>query len=234
MLNISQYIIMNNGPRALIRYDMKRLTFLLAFVILAVSVSAQDVDGGATTILNKLSAKYLAYSTMKIDYTYKCEQNEKVVDTKTGTMTIKGDKYTFVFGNQTSFCDGKTLWNYQKDINEVSIFEYIEAEDNLLNPAKILSGWAKEYRSKFIREESKNGKILQIIDLMPLKSSSFYKMRLVVDKSKQEIKSIAAYEKGKTIYTYSIDKLVTNATLDDASFRFDEKAHPGVDINDMR
>lgn len=213
---------------------MKRLTFLLAFVFLTVGLSAQDVDGGATPILKKLSAKYLAYSTMKIDYTYKCEQNEKVVDTKTGTMTIKGDKYTFVFGNQTSFCDGKTLWNYQKDINEVSIFEYIEAEDNLLNPANILSDWAKEYRAKFIREETANGKILQIIDLMPIKSSSFYKMRLIIDKSKQEIKSISAYEKGKTIYTYSIDKFVTNVTLDDASFRFDVKAHPDVDVNDMR
>lgn len=213
---------------------MKRLSLILVFAVAFLNLSAQDVDGGAVSILKKLSSKYLAYATMKIDYTYKCESNGKVVDSKTGVLSIKGDKYTFVFGNQTSYCDGKTLWNYQKDINEVSIFESVESEDNLLNPAKILSGWEKEYRSKFIREESQDGKVIQIIDLMPRSSSSFYKMRLLVDKAKQEIKSISAYEKGNTVYSYIIDKLVVNAAMDDASFRFDVKQHPNVDVNDMR
>lgn len=213
---------------------MKKLSLIIAIFLSVFALAAQDVDGGATAILKKLSGKYVAYSTIKIDYTYKCEKNNKVLDSKSGVMTIKGDKYTFVFGNQTSYCDGKTLWNYQKDVNEVSIFEYIEEEDNLLNPAKILSDWDKEYRAKFIREENENNKVVQIIDLMPLKSSSFYKIRLKIDKAKQEIISITAFEKDNTSYSYHIDKLVVNTTIDDASFTFDLSKHPGVDVNDMR
>ena len=213
---------------------MKRLSLIIAAILSVLSLSAQDVDGGATPILKKLAAKYTAFSSMKIDYTYTCEKNGKVLDSKSGLMTVKGDKYTFVFGNQTSFCDGKTLWNYQKDVNEVSIFEYIEEEDNLLNPAKILSDWDKEYRAKFIREENENNKVVQIIDLMPLKSSSFYKIRLMIDKAKQEIISISAYEKDNTTYSYHVDKMVVNTSMDDASFVFDQKKYPGVDVNDMR
>lgn len=213
---------------------MKRLSLIIAAILSVFALSAQDVDGGATPILKKLASKYAAYSSMKIDYTYKCEKNGKVLDSKSGLMTVKGDKYTFAFGNQTSYCDGKTLWNYQKDVNEVSIFEYIEEEDNLLNPAKILEGWDKEYRAKFIREEIDNNKVVQIIDLMPLKSSSFYKIRLMIDKAKQEIISISAYEKDNTIYSYHIDKLVVNTAMDDASFVFDMKKYPNVDVNDMR
>lgn len=213
---------------------MKRITLILIAVLSALALNAQNVDGGATQILKKLAAKYMGYSTMKIDYTYKCEKNDKVLDTKTGIMTVKGDKYTFVFGNQTSYCDGKNLWNYQKDVKEVSIYEYIEEEDNLLNPAKILDGWDKEYRAKFIREDEEQNKVVQIIDLMPLKSSSFYKIRLVIDKAKQEIMSVAAYEKDNTIYSYKIDKLVVNTPMDDASFVFDLSKHSDVDVNDMR
>ena len=204
---------------------MKKLTLIIAAFLSVFALSAQDVDGGATPILKKLAAKYAAYSTMKIDYTYKCEKNDKVLDSKTGTMTVKGDKYTFVFGNQTSYCDGKTLWNYQKDVNEVSIYEYIEEEDNLLNPAKILSDWDKEYRAKFIREDTEKNRVTQIIDLMPRNSSSFYKIRLIIDKAKQEIISVSAFEKDNTIYIYYID---------DASFVFDMKKYPNVDVNDMR
>jgi len=213
---------------------MKRISLLIALILTASLLWAQDVDGGATPILKKLATKYMGCSTMKIEYSYKCEKNDKLLDSKTGVMTVKGDKYTFVFGNQTSYCDGKTLWNYQKDIKEVSIYEYIEEEDNLLNPAKILSDWNKEYRAKFIRDDSENGKMVQIIDLMPLKSSSFYKIRLVIDKAKQEIVSVTAFEKDNTTYSYHIDKMTVNSPIDDATFVFDVTKYPDVDVNDMR
>jgi outer membrane lipoprotein-sorting protein len=213
---------------------MKRISLIIAIVLATLGLSAQNVDGGATPILKKLASKYAAYTTMKIDYTYKCEKNDKVLDSKSGVMTIKGDKYTFVFGNQTSYCDGKTLWNYQKDVKEVSIFEYVEEEDNLLNPAKILSDWDKEYRAKFIREDTENNKLVQIIDLMPIQSSSFYKIRMVIDKAKQEIMSVSAFEKDNTIYSYYIDKFLVNTPMDDSSFVFDLTKYPDVDVNDMR
>ena len=213
---------------------MKRISLLITLILTASVLWAQDVDGGATPILKKLATKYMGYSTMKIEYSYKCEKNDKLLDSKTGVMTIKGNKYTFVFGNQTSYCDGKTLWNYQKDIKEVSIYEYIEEEDNLLNPAKILSDWNKEYRAKFIRDDSENGKVVQIIDLMPIKSSSFYKIRLVIDKVQQEIVSVTAYEKDNTTYSYHIDKMTVNNPVDDATFVFEVAKHPDVDVNDMR
>ncbi len=213
---------------------MKRLSLLIVAILSFLALSAQDVDRGATPILKKLASKYKGFSTMKIDYTYKCEKDKKVLDSKSGVLTIKGDKYIFVFGNQTSYCDGKTLWNYQKDVKEVSIFEYIEEEDNLLNPAKILSEWDKEYRAKFIREDSERNVMVQIIDLMPLKASSYYKIRLVVNKVKQEIMDISAYEKDNTIYSYHIDKFVADSPIADDAFVFDVSKHPDVDVNDMR
>ena len=117
---------------------------------------------------------------------------------------------------------------------EIGITATVEEEDNLLNPAKILSGWDKEYRAKFIREDTEKNRLVQIIDLMPRNSSSFYKIRLTIDKAKQEIVSISAFEKDNTVYSYYIDKLTVNTPIDDASFTFDVKKYPNVEINDMR
>lgn len=203
-------------------------------MLVCFGLSAQNVDGGATATMKKLSSKYAAFSTIKIDYTYKCEKNGKVIDSKTGKMFVKGSKYYFTFGDQISYCDGKNLWNYQKSVNEVSIYEYDEKEDNLLNPAAILSGWDKDYRAKFIRDEFENGKSLQIIDMTPIHSSSYYKIRLFIDKNTNEIVKISAYEKDNTIYCYNIDKMVVNTSIEDGVFTFNKAKYPSVDVNDMR
>ena len=56
-----------------------------------------------------------------------------------------------------------------KDVNEVSIYEYDETEVPIFHPTKFLANWKKEFKARFIREETKNGRIVQIIDLIPLR-----------------------------------------------------------------
>lgn len=212
---------------------MKRYIFFL-FILLCGSLSAQETDGGATPILQSLSKKYQSLTSMTIDYTYKAVKEKKTIATLTGKVRIKGKKYYMTFDDQTFYCDGVTMWNYQKSTNEVSIYTYDETDDDILNPAKMLGNWQKDYNAKFIREEVESGKSLQIIDLTPKKGQSYYKIRLFIDKNKKEILRCAVYEKDNTIYTYYFDKFVSNATISDSQFAFDAAKHPGVGINDMR
>ena len=67
--------------------------------------------------------------------------------------------------SQLICCDAKSIWNYQKESNEISIFEYdASAETNMMNPVSIGMNWKKEDTAKFIREEVENNRTLQIID----------------------------------------------------------------------
>ena len=202
--------------------------------LLSLSVAAQDVDGGASQILKDLSVKYRNFTSMSIDYTYKAEKEKQITDTQKGKMIIKGNKYYFTFSNQVFFCNGITVWNYQKVTNEVSVYDYDESDDDMLNPAKLLANWQKEYKPKFIREENNNGKFVNIIDLTPIKAQSYYKIRFYIDKVNKEILRIAIYEKDNSIYSYFFDKFVANAAVDDSQFSFDASKHPNVEINDMR
>ena len=212
---------------------MKRYIFLI-LLLFGGTLAAQDTDGGATPILQSLAKKYQALTSMNIDYTYKAVKDKKTIATLTGEVAIKGKKYYMTFDDQTFYCDGTTMWNYQKSSNEVSIYTYDESDDDILNPAKMLGNWQKDYTAKFIREEVEAGKSLQIIDLTPKKGQSYYKIRLFIDKNKKEIVRCAVYEKDNTIYTYYFDKFVSNAAISDSQFVFDAAKHPGVETNDMR
>lgn len=213
---------------------MKRLMiFLLAFCFLP--LSAQQTDGGATAIVKDLAKKYEGFSSMKIQYTLKIEKDKKVLSTSTGNLLLAGNQYAAEMAGQQLFCDGMTIWNYQPESNEVSIFNYDPMdEDNMLNPAKILKNWSKIYSAKLIREELQKNKMIQIIDLKPLKMSDVYKIRLFVDKDKKQLTAIAMYETDNTISTYYIDKFVSNATVVKSQFVFDVNRHPDAEVNDMR
>lgn len=209
-------------------------TLLLLLLVGWVAASAQNTDGGATAILQNVSAKYQAFTTMQIDYTYKVVKDKKTVSALTGKVMIKGNKYYMTFDNQYFYCDGVTMWNYQKATNEVSVFDYEESDDDMLNPAKMLKNWQKEYTAKFIREEAEGNKTLQIIDITPKTGQSYYKIRLFIDKNKKEIVKSSIYQKDNAIHTYHFDKFVANAAIADSQFAFDATKHAGVEINDMR
>lgn len=213
---------------------MKKIIVILIMLSLTVVGVAQKTDGGANAIMQELDTKYKGFTTMKINYTYKAEKEKKTLSALSGVALIKGDKYYITFDDQVFYCDGTTMWNYQKSTNEVSIYDYEESDDDALNPAKMLATWSKEFNAKFIREDNEKNKTVQIIDLTPKNGQSYYKIRIVVDKAKKEIIRTSIYEKDNTIYTYYFDTFTINTALDDSNFKFNASKFPGVEVNDMR
>lgn len=211
---------------------------IVSFIIITGLISmafAQNTDGGASELLKKVSAKYQTYTSMQFHYTLKTTKENKTLSTSQGDFALKGDKYRTTFGGQTFFCDGKNIWNYQKSTNEVSIYEYdAEDDENMMNPQKILKNWDKQFRAKYIRDEFNNNVSTALVDLTPKTSQSYYRIRLFINKTTNQIMRIAMYDKDNTIYTYYIEQFKPNVTLADSYFIFDKSKYPGVEVNDMR
>jgi outer membrane lipoprotein-sorting protein len=216
---------------------MKKLTSIILFIsILFISYAQnhKDTDQGASQILENVLKKYNSFSTMSIDFSFKSEKNNKVILSTIGTLVIKGRKYYATFDKQIFACDSNVVWNYQKEGNEVTIYEYDEAEAPIFHPTKFITNWKKEFNAKFIREEVSENKTLQIIDLTPIKSTSYFKIRILIDKNKNEIIKTQIFDKDSTIFNYTITKMITNSVINDASFKFVKEKFPNVIINDMR
>lgn len=209
------------------------ITILCAFFF--ANCFAQNTDGGATALLQKVAAKYQSYATIQFHYTLKATKENKTLSTYQGDFALKGNKYKTTFNGQTYYCDGQSIWNYQKSTNEVSIYEYDPSDDgNMMNPQLLLKNWNKQFRAKFIRDEYINEKPVALVDLTPKANQSYYRIRLFINKNTNNILRIAIYEKDNTIYTYYVEQFKTNVTLADSYFVFDKSKYPGVEVNDMR
>jgi outer membrane lipoprotein-sorting protein len=190
-----------------------------------------QTDKKATDILDEVSAKTKAFKSIKIDFTYAMDNaKQKIHDKFQGTLLSKGDKYKLTAAGQDVISDGKLVWTYLKDANEVQIND-VTNDDDSFTPTKLLGGYNKDFKSKFIEEKGNE----QLIELYPLKKGkSFTKVRLSIDKTKKQITKFMIFDRGGSTFTYFVDKFVTDQAIADAVFTFNKAEHPGVEINDMR
>jgi outer membrane lipoprotein carrier protein len=209
---------------------MKKLLLILIIAGLTFSAFAQT-DKKATAILDEVSVKTKAYKTIKIDFTYAMDNvKEKIHDKFKGTLISKGDKYKLTAAGQDVISDGKTVWTYLKDAKEVQI-NNVGEDDDSFTPTKLLSGYNKDYKSKFIEEKGND----QIIELYPLKKGkTFTKVQLTIDKTKKQISKFMIYDRSGSTFSYILDKFITDQPIADTVFTFNKADHPGVEINDMR
>jgi len=208
----------------------KNIFLIAAFVALAITGFAQN-DKKALAILDEVSVKTKSFKTIKIDFTYAMDnEKEKIHDKFKGSLLSKGDKYKLTAAGQDVISDGKTVWTYLKDANEVQINSQ-GGDDDSFTPTKLLSGYNKDFKSKFIEEKGND----QVIELYPLKKGkTFTKVRLTIDKTKKQISKFIIYDRNGSTFSYLVDKFVADQPLADSLFSFNKAEHPGVEVNDMR
>lgn len=209
---------------------MKNLLIIAILAVFTTTSFAQN-DKKASAILDEVSTKTKSYKTIKIDFTYAMDNaKEKIHDKFKGTLISKGDKYKLTAAGQDVISDGKLIWTYLKDANEVQI-NNTGGDDDSFTPTKLLSGYNQDYKSKFIEEKGNE----QVIELYPLKKGkSFTKVRLSIDKTKKQITKFVIYDRNGSTFSYLVDKFVSDQAIPDNVFTFNKAEHPGVEVNDMR
>ena len=214
---------------------MKKISLFSLLIFISFSCLAQNAqDPKAKTVLDGVSAKIKTYTSMQVEFSQSMvNTKEKINETQQGKIQIKGEKYFLTLASQVIISDGKTTWTYLKDVNEVNVDNASKDED-AINPTSIFTIWENGYKYKYIKEEVQSGVAVHIIDLTPIKGKSFFKVRLIVDKNKQQLLTASIHEKSGTIYTYKIGKFTPNVSISDSQFTFNKVNYPGVQLIDMR
>jgi len=157
------------------------------------------------------------------------------LSTKTGTLSMKGAKYRVSFGGQEIFSDGKTVWNYDKSSNEVTVSN-LDASSGMITPQKLFTNFYDKDFYSVLNGEKKNGaKTVQEIEMTPVdKGKAFHKVYIYVDKAAQTISSTKVLENGGNRYSYTVSNMTTNTAIPDAQFTFVKANYPGVEVVDLR
>ena len=216
---------------------MKKLYLLLAFLSSGLIMFAQTSnDPDAKKVLDAVSAKFKTFKTVKATFTYKVENAAgKALSTKTGSILMKGTKYRVSFGGQEIFSDGKTVWNYDKAANEVTISN-LDASAGTITPQKLFTNfYDNDFLYKLNGEKKVGAKTLQEIEMTPTdKSKPFHKVYVLVDKNAKTLYSTKVLEKGGNKYSYTVANMNTTTAMADNQFVFDKSKYPGVEVVDLR
>ncbi|MFT3739283.1 MAG: outer membrane lipoprotein carrier protein LolA [Breznakibacter sp.] len=215
---------------------MNRTIFTLSTILVFSATGFSQTAEKAKQVLDQLSAKTKSFTTIYADFSFTMENlQEKIKEAHDGFIKVKGNKYMVSLMGSESYFDGKSLWTYMKEMDEVNVTDPDPNEDGNLNPAKIFTMYEKGFKYMYVGEKTENGKVLHEIDLFPEnRDKAFSRIKLFVYKDNLQIHSFKQIGKDGNNYTVKVNKMVTNQPIPDTDFTFNKAAHPKAEIIDMR
>ncbi len=222
---------------------------IIAYTILAISTYSTafaQKDSQAKAILNQVSQKYRSYDVIKTDFTFSLNnQQANIKETQTGTLISKAKtgKYRVTLYSSAAkpevdkeiLSDGKNQWTYLKKDKEVQVSDADKTGDGLNNPAQIFTMYEKGFKYLYTGEQKISGKVYQNIELTPEDDKKgIFKVKLTIDKVKKQLYSALLFDKNGNRYTYTVRTFTPNVPAPDATFAWDAKGHPGVEVVDLR
>jgi outer membrane lipoprotein-sorting protein len=216
---------------------MKQLILISIFSVFILAGYAQQ-DAKAKEILEKVSKTTQSLASLDAKFSFEMENKaENVKDKNVGSIVLKGKKYKLnipQLGTQIT-CDGKTIWTYMVNSNEVTIANLDDATDELMDPAKIFTIYEKGFNYKFLSETDDAGVPVYNIELTPQKpSGDIQKIKLMIDKQKMLIHGAVMNGKDGNVINVIVTQLKTDGVYTDSDFVFDPKKYNGIEVVDMR
>lgn len=215
---------------------MKKIISTSLILLGALLANAQK-DPEAKKILDRLSEKTKSHEVIRADFkvTFKSVK-DNIENSSEGTIVIKDDKYRLNFMSTEAFFDGKTLWNYLPEVNEVNITQpEPDDEDIFNNPKRLFTIYEDDYKYQLIGTSTENNADYAIVDLYPKDIEQDYsRIRLQINTSKYYLSSATVFGKDGSNYTIVIKNFKTNENFKDEYFTFDSSKYPDVEVIDMR
>ena len=217
---------------------MKKILMIFPLMMLIIGPIIAQRDPSALKILDQMSEKYKKMAAFRANFTY--ELYNEVTDTREsqkGQIMVKGDMYKLTTGQLEKYNDGKTVWTYYSDFNEVNIENYVPGQSEL-SPSFIFNAYKKNFKYGMDGEKTVDGRPSYVIRLEPEKPDEFpiqfQWLKVFIDKSDNTLWGWQTLDKTGNIYTVSISGFDPFSNATDAMFRFDESKHPGVYVSDLR
>ena len=188
-----------------------------------------SVDANAEKVLAKAQTKMNGCVSFTVTMTSR-DSDKKESGRQTAQVLFNGGKYRVTFGDQVMYCDGKNVWSWNKKAKEVVVDRMSDSDDDLMNPAKLLSSYKKNYKAKFIRKEQDG---TSVVDLTPKSRKSYYRVRLLVAES-GVLKSIEMNNYDSSSAEFKVSAFKSGVKSTEADFVFPAAANKDVEVIDMR
>lgn len=200
---------------------MKRLSFLLLALIIAVCSQAQNATQ-ARKILDKTAATIGRKGGATANFSMSGKYGNA-----SGTVSIKGNKFTASTGQAIVWFDGKTQWTYMKKSQEVNVSTPTEAQQQSMNPYKFIN----IYKNGFNMSVKNVSGGWQVHLNATNQKRTIKEMYITIDKNYYPKQIKMRQSNGWTTINVSGFKA---KNLSDSAFRFNSKDFPNAEVIDLR
>ena len=208
---------------------MKKATTIIG-IILTFMVGALQAQTMASELVKKTIDKINKHKNVEFVFDYDMSNETiAVTESASGTAYLQGDAYKLEVEGQQIISDGKIMWTYLPDSEEVMVSNPSD-DENIITPIKLLTTYDKDYTMKYGKSSEKGIKVVE----MSNPKGEFSKVTLKINEAKLEIVSATISNRSGDAFTIKIKKTVFDQNLEAKFFTFDEKAHPKVDVINMR
>ena len=198
---------------------MKRLFLAICCTALALVANAQ----AAKSVLDKAASEFKKCPSVNV--TFEVAIGE---DIDNGTITLQGNKFCTKLSNTSIWFDGKTMWTYVKDNEEVNVSNPSEAQLQAINPYNFIN----LYKSGYTNTLNSTGNAYVVHLTSTAKDQKIKELFITIDKQSYHPTKVKLLQ-GKSWTEFDISNL-SKAKLADSEFRFNAKDFPKAEVIDLR
>ena len=194
------------------------ITLLCAFVLpLAAST--------ATSILDKSAAALRRAGDVKIEFAFTMGGS-----TSEGYIKIQGNKFVLSMGGMITWFDGKTMWQYSKKNEEVSVTEPSKSEIAKINPYSFLSFYKNGYSASMGKSTAADHQVV----LSGHGASQYKNVKMKINKKSLYPTQIDLTTTSGHSLSISCKSVRKNQSFPASTFSFSKKKFPEAEIVDLR
>lgn len=190
-------------------------------------------DANSEAVLAKLRAKVRSFTSYRMDFTAAVESEGSAK----GTLTVSGQRFAAKVLGQELYYDGMTLWSYTPKQQEVTVERLDPTNPSVLsNPSKLMNINPQDYNHRSLPEVTVGGRKLRVVELTPkAKTPDYAAVTLYIDPGTSLPVRISIYTpSSEKPVELLVDGVHSGIPVSEGTFRFDPKAHKGVEVIDFR
>lgn len=213
---------------------MQYIAACLAALLGILPLSAQTPK--AREVIDRAAETFRQAGGIDADFTVSTYAREKLQESATGNIRMKGEKFVLRSGGIQTWFDGHTQWSYLAENNEVNITEPTDEELQSINPYSLLYIYKRGYDIRQGNDTEYDGKPAYTVQLDATeRKNDLRQIVLYVDPHDYRPLCIRMVQRGNgNSVVIRLTGYRTGASYPDSLFAFDSEAHPDVETIDLR
>ena len=201
---------------------------IITGLVLLLATQAVSAQNNAEAIIRMMVNQMKSHKNVEMAYSYQVNAEGQSSEVQQGKAWLQGEAYKVEMVEQQILSDGKTIWTYLIDDEEVMVSNASEGQDN--TPLKLLTSLDESYVATLTGIDAKGNATIELAN----PKGQYRRVTLRANATKLAINSMDVYLEDGTKLLITVDEMKFDQELDDKFFTFDTKKHPKVDVIDMR